>query len=66
MGIRAKSRIVLSPMQKYSSEDAFASDWHLVHYGSRAIGGVELIITESAIVNPIGANTKSDLGIWKD
>ncbi len=64
--LELKNRIVLSPMQQYSSKDGFANDWHLVHYGSRAVGGAGLIITESAVVNPIGANTKSDLGIWKD
>jgi 2,4-dienoyl-CoA reductase-like NADH-dependent reductase (Old Yellow Enzyme family) len=61
-----QNRIVLSPMQQYSAEDGFANDWHLVHYGSRAVGGTGLIITESAIVNPQGASTKNDLGIWKD
>lgn len=64
--VELKNRIVLSPMQQYSSEDGFVNDWHLVHYGSRAVGGAGLIVTESAVVNPIGANTKSDLGIWKD
>lgn len=64
--LELKNRIVLSPMQQYSSKDGFANDWHLVHYGSRAVGGAGLIITESAVVNPIGANTKSDLGIWRD
>lgn len=64
--LELKNRIVLSPMQQYSSEDGFANDWHLVHYGSRTVGGAGLIITESAIVNPQGASTKNDLGIWKD
>jgi 2,4-dienoyl-CoA reductase-like NADH-dependent reductase (Old Yellow Enzyme family) len=64
--LELKNRIVLSPMQQYSSEDGFANDWHLVHYGSRAVGGASLIMTESAVVNPQGASTKNDLGIWKD
>lgn len=64
--LELQNRIVLSPMQQYSSDDGFANDWHLVHYGSRAVGGAGLIITESAVVNPQGANTKNDLGIWKD
>lgn len=52
--IELKNRIVMSPMQQYSSEDGFATDWHLVHLGSRAVGGARLIITECASVNPIG------------
>ncbi|MFM9950640.1 MAG: NADH:flavin oxidoreductase/NADH oxidase [Saprospiraceae bacterium] len=64
--LELKNRIVLSPMQQYSSEDGYANDWHLVHYGSRAVGGAGLIVTESAIVNPQGASTKNDLGIWMD
>lgn len=64
--LELKNRIVLSPMQQYSSEDGFASNWHLVHLGSRAVGGVGLILTESASVNPIGRATDKDLGIWKD
>ena len=65
-GIVLKNRIVLSPMQQYSSEDGFATDWHLVHLGSRAVGGVGLIITESASINPMARSTKNDLGMWKD
>ena len=61
-----RNRVVVSPMQQYSSKDGFANDWHLVHYGSRAIGGAGLVITESAIVDPDGRSTASDLGIWKD
>ena len=45
-GIELKNRIVMSPMQQYSSEDGFATDWHLVHLGSRAVGGAGLIIME--------------------
>lgn len=64
--LEIKNRIVVSPMQQFSSEDGFANDWHLVHYGSRAVGGAGLIITESAIVEPNGRSTKNDLGIWKE
>lgn len=64
--LELKNRIVLSPMQQYSSEDGFASNWHLVHLGSRAVGGAGLIITESASVNPLGRATLNDLGIWKE
>lgn len=65
-GVQLKNRVVVSPMQQYSSSDGFANDWHLVHYGSRAVGGAGLIITESAIVHPSGRSTINDLGIWKD
>jgi 2,4-dienoyl-CoA reductase-like NADH-dependent reductase (Old Yellow Enzyme family) len=65
-GIELKNRIVVSPMQQYSSEDGFANDWHLVHLGSRAVGGAGLIITESASVNPMARSTHNDLGMWKD
>lgn len=53
-------------MCQYSSEDGFASDWHLVHLGSRAVGGAGLIITEAAAVTPEGRISPADLGIWKD
>jgi len=53
-------------MCQYSSEDGFANDWHLVHLGSRAIGGAGLVIVEATAVSPEGRITPSDLGIWKD
>lgn len=56
----------MSPMCQYSSEDGFSSDWHLVHLGSRAVGGAGLIITEAAAVSPEGRISPNDLGIWKD
>ena len=65
-GITLKNRIVVSPMCQYSSEDGFANDWHLVHLGSRAVGGAGLIIVEASAVSPEGRITASDLGIWKD
>ena len=51
---------------RVSSEDGFANDWHLVHLGSRAVGGAGLIITEAAAVTPEGRISPADLGIWKD
>jgi len=50
----------------YSSQDGFATDWHLVHLGSRAVGGAGLIIFEATAVVPEGRITPHDLGIWKD
>ncbi|WP_353718404.1 NADPH dehydrogenase NamA [Dyadobacter sp. 676] len=64
--VRFKNRIVVSPMCQYSSADGFATDWHLVHLGSRAVGGAGLIITEATAVSPEGRISPEDLGIWKD
>src|SRR5476649_919447 len=64
--IEFKNRIVVSPMCEYSSENGFANDWHLVHLGSRAVGGAALVITEATAVSPEGRITNADLGIYKD
>ncbi len=64
--IQFKNRIVVSPMCEYSSEDGFANDWHLVHLGSRAVGGAGLVIAEATAVSPEGRITPDDLSIWKD
>ena len=64
--VTLKNRIVVSPMCQYSSEDGFANDWHLVHLGSRAIGGAALIIQEATAVNAAGRISYGDMGIWKD
>ncbi len=60
------NRIVISPMCQYSSADGFASNWHLVHLGSRAVGGASLVIMEATAVVPEGRITYADMGIWKD
>ena len=65
-GVTLRNRIVVSPMCQYSSVDGFANDWHLVHLGSRAIGGASLIIQEATAVSPEGRITPADLGIYKD
>jgi len=64
--IEFKNRIAVSPMCEYSSDDGFANNWHLVHLGSRAIGGAGLVITEATAVSPEGRITFADLGIYKD
>lgn len=61
-----RNRIVVSPMCQYSSPDGFATDWHLVHLGSRAVGGAGLVFTEASAVTPEGRISPWDLGIWKD
>jgi 2,4-dienoyl-CoA reductase-like NADH-dependent reductase (Old Yellow Enzyme family) len=60
------NRIVVSPMCQYSSTDGFANDWHLVHLGSRAVGGASLAFTEASAVTPEGRISPQDLGIWRD
>lgn len=65
-GVTLRNRIVVSPMCEYSSHDGFANDWHLVHLGSRAVGGAGLIFTEATAVTPEGRISPEDLGIWSD
>jgi 2,4-dienoyl-CoA reductase-like NADH-dependent reductase (Old Yellow Enzyme family) len=65
-GTNLRNRIAVSPMCEYSSQDGFANDWHLVHLGSRAVGGAALVLTEAAAVEARGRITPADLGIWKD
>ena len=61
-----KNRMVVSPMCMYSSEDGFANDFHLVHLGSRAVGGSSLIIQEATAVSPEGRISYGDMGLWDD
>jgi 2,4-dienoyl-CoA reductase-like NADH-dependent reductase (Old Yellow Enzyme family) len=65
-GVEFRNRIGVSPMCQYSSEDGFASDWHLVHLGSRAQGGPGLVTLEASSVTAEGRISSADLGIWKD
>jgi 2,4-dienoyl-CoA reductase-like NADH-dependent reductase (Old Yellow Enzyme family) len=60
------NRIAMSPMCQYSATDGFVSNYHLVHYGARALGGAGLIIQEATAVLPEGRITPGDLGIWDD
>jgi len=60
------NRIGMSPMCQYSSVNGFANDWHFVHYGTRAVGGVGLIMVEATAVTPEGRITPYDLGLWND
>ena len=61
-----RNRIAVSPMCEYSSENGYANDWHLVHLGSRAVGGAGLVFTEAAAVEPRGRISSRDLGIYED
>jgi 2,4-dienoyl-CoA reductase-like NADH-dependent reductase (Old Yellow Enzyme family) len=65
-GVTLRNRIIVSPMCQYSSVDGFATDWHLVHLGSRAVGGAALVIVEATGVSPEARISPQDLGIWKD
>ncbi|HUX85216.1 MAG TPA: NADH:flavin oxidoreductase/NADH oxidase [Chitinophagaceae bacterium] len=64
--LEARNRIMVSPMCEYSSQDGFASDWHLVHLGSRAVGGAGLVFTEATAVCREGRISPDDLGIYLD
>lgn len=63
-GVTFRNRIVMSPMCQYIAQDGLASDWHLVHLGSRAVGGAALVIVEATAVTPEGRITPGDMGIW--
>jgi 2,4-dienoyl-CoA reductase-like NADH-dependent reductase (Old Yellow Enzyme family) len=65
-GVTLRNRIAMSPMCMYSSEDGFANDFHLVHLGSRAMGGAALVIVEATAVTAEGRISPADMGIWKD
>jgi 2,4-dienoyl-CoA reductase-like NADH-dependent reductase (Old Yellow Enzyme family) len=64
--VTLKNRIAVSPMCQYSCEDGFATDWHLVHLGSRASGGAGAVIVEATAVEARGRITPGDVGIYKD
>jgi anthraniloyl-CoA monooxygenase len=61
-----ENRIVVSPMCQYSAQDGLVGDWHLVHLGSRAIGGAGLVMTEMTCVSPQARITPGCAGIWND
>src|SRR3954462_5544106 len=58
------NRIVVSPMCQYSSVDGLANDWHLVHLGSRAVGGAGMVMVEATAVEARGRISPDDMGIW--
>jgi 2,4-dienoyl-CoA reductase-like NADH-dependent reductase (Old Yellow Enzyme family) len=62
--INFRNRIFVSPMCQYSSPDGMPNDWHLVHLGSRAVGGAALVMTEAISVSAEGRISPYDLGIW--
>ncbi len=64
--LTVRNRIAMAPMCQYSAEEGVANDWHLVHLGSRAVGGAGLVIVEATGVTWDGRITPGDLGIWSD
>ena len=65
--VTLRNRVMMAPMCMYSAgEDGLATEWHLVHLGSRAIGGVGLILTEATAVESRGRISRYDLGLWDD
>jgi len=64
--IEFKNRVFVSPMCQYSSQDGLPTDWHLVHLGSRAVGGAALVMVEATAVSPEGRISPFDSGIWTD
>jgi 2,4-dienoyl-CoA reductase-like NADH-dependent reductase (Old Yellow Enzyme family) len=65
-GLELPNRIVVSPMCQYSSDQGLPTDWHLVHLGSRAVGGAGLVLVEATAVSPEGRISPEDSGIWSD
>ena len=63
-GTTFKNRVFVSPMCQYSSEDGLPTDWHLVHLGSRAVGGAGLVVVEATAVSPEGRISPWDSGMW--
>jgi 2,4-dienoyl-CoA reductase-like NADH-dependent reductase (Old Yellow Enzyme family) len=64
--ITLRNRIGVSPMCQYSAEEGFANDWHLVHLGSRAVGGAGLVLMEATAVERRGRISPGDTGIWRN
>ncbi|NLT74682.1 MAG: NADH:flavin oxidoreductase/NADH oxidase [Chloroflexi bacterium] len=66
-GMTLRNRVMMSPMCQYvAGDDGIATDWHLVHYGARAVGGVALVMIEATAVVPGGRLSRGDLGLWDD
>ncbi|MHB8839674.1 MAG: NADH:flavin oxidoreductase/NADH oxidase, partial [Gemmatimonadaceae bacterium] len=65
-GVTLRNRIGVSPMCQYSATAGQANTWHLVHYGSRAVGGAGLVMVEATAVTPQGRISPHDLGLWND
>ena len=62
----ARNRVFVAPMCQYSVDktDGVATDWHMVHLGTRAVGGAGLVMLEASAVSPEGRSSPQDVGIW--
>ncbi|MET0624921.1 MAG: NADH:flavin oxidoreductase/NADH oxidase [Pyrinomonadaceae bacterium] len=65
-GLEFRNRVFVSPMCQYSSRDGLPNDWHMVHLGSRAVGGAGLVCVEATAVSPEGRISPGDTGLWSD
>jgi 2,4-dienoyl-CoA reductase-like NADH-dependent reductase (Old Yellow Enzyme family) len=65
-GVEFRNRVFVSPMCQYSSREGLANEWHLVHLGSRAVGGAALVVAEATAVSPEGRISPGDTGVWSD
>ena len=64
--VELKNRIVVSPMCQYSAKEGHPQTWHLVHLGSRAVGGASLVMAEATAVEARGRISPADTGIYED
>ena len=62
--VTCRNRVFVSPMCQYSARDGLANEWHLVHLGSRAVGGAGLVVVEATAVTPEGRISPADVGLW--
>lgn len=66
-GMTLRNRVVMAPMCMYAAgSDGVPTDWHFTHYGTRAVGGSSMVLTEATAVEPVGRISEADLGIWND
>ena len=65
-GVECRNRVFLAPMATWSAEDGVPNDWHLVHLGSRAVGGAGLVMTGATAISPEGRISPWDIGLWND
>src|SRR2546429_7844925 len=64
--VKARNRIVVSPMCQYSAKDGHVGDWHLVHLGKFALGGAGIVFVEATAVERRGRITPGDTGLWDE
>ncbi len=64
--VALRNRIAVSPMCQYSAREGLPNEWHLVHLGSRAVGGAGLVLAEASAVSPEGRISPDDTGLWSD